>query len=54
MCIIYLGNIIDVAIILKKILTVCKNDSYEYYSCSIVKLLQENIFFIILFTLGKF
>ncbi len=54
MCIIYFGNIFDVVIILKNILTVCNDSTFENYSCSTIKLLRENPFFIITFTLSKY
>ena len=54
MCLVYLGNIFDVVIIIKKLLNWCSDNLMNQYSCNTIKLLQENMFFVSIFTLSKF
>jgi len=53
MCVIYLGNIFDIVMFPRKVFTVCDN-GFREYSCSVAKLLRENVFFILMFFLSKF
>jgi len=54
MCLVYLGNIFEVFMILKKELNWCNDLLMEEYSCNTAKLLRENMYFFSVFSLSKF